>query len=130
DSSLPQASILLSNQPEGSMASRGRMMRESTAELVLSLDDGSYPEQIDCIARLTPLFEQDQRLAVLHFPQRSDEFPESLSQNCSGGLQRTRSFLSSGAVLRRSAYLELSGFETAFFHAYEEPDYALRCVAA
>src|SRR4029077_2525539 len=39
-------------------------------------------------------------------------------------------FASSGAVMRRSTYIELSGFETTFFHAYEEPDYALRCTAA
>jgi GT2 family glycosyltransferase len=33
-------------------------------------------------------------------------------------------------VLRRSVYLQLPGFETRFFHAYEEPDYALQCFAA
>jgi len=35
-----------------------------------------------------------------------------------------------GAVLRRSTYLQLPGFEPRFFHMYEEPDYALQCVAA
>jgi len=42
----------------------------------------------------------------------------------------TRSFANSGAVLRRSVYLQLPGFEPKFFHMYEEPDYALQCVAA
>ena len=42
----------------------------------------------------------------------------------------TRFFANSGAVLRRSAYLQLPGFEPSFFHMYEEPDYALQCVAA
>jgi GT2 family glycosyltransferase len=42
----------------------------------------------------------------------------------------TRSFSSAGAVLRRSTYLHLRGFEPFFFHAYEEPDYALQCAAA
>ena len=42
----------------------------------------------------------------------------------------TRSFANSGAVLRRSTYLQLPGFESRFFHMYEEPDYALQCVAA
>src|SRR5437868_11355240 len=108
---LPQARIFVNENPQGSIASRDRMIRESTADLVLSLDDDSYPEQIDCVASFTPLFEQNQRLAVLHFPQRSDEFPQTLSRSDFGPQRLTRSFPSSGAVLRRSTYMQLSGFE-------------------
>ena len=89
---LPQARIFVNEKPQGSIASRDRMMRESTADLVLSLDDDSYPEQIDCVARLTPLFEQNQRLAVLHFPQRSDEFPESYRKTTAVGFNRRDRF--------------------------------------
>jgi hypothetical protein len=41
----------------GSIASRDRMMREARGDLVLALDDDSYPEQLDCIARIIPVFE-------------------------------------------------------------------------
>ena len=75
-------------------------------------------------------FEQHPKLAVLHFPQRTDEYPETLAQTDFGPEQLTRTFPNSGAVLRRSTYLQLPGFESRFFHAYEEPDYALQCVAA
>jgi len=44
------------------------------------LDDDSYSEQSDCIARIVPFFEQRPQLAVLHFPQRTDEYPETLAQ--------------------------------------------------
>ena len=114
----------------GSVASRDRMMREARGDLVLALDDDSYPEQLDCIARIVPLFEQRPKLAVLHFPQRTDEYPETLAQTDFGPEHLTRSFANSGAVLRRSTYLQLPGFESRFFHMYEEPDYALQCVAA
>src|SRR5947199_96913 len=40
---LPQARIFVNENPQGSIASRDRMIRESTADLVLSLDDDSYP---------------------------------------------------------------------------------------
>ena len=105
-------------------------MREAQGDLVLALDDDSYPEQLDCIARIVPLFEQRSKLAVLHFPQRTDEYPETLAQTNFGSEHLTRSFANSGAVLRRSTYLQLPGFEPRFFHMYEEPDYALQCVAA
>ena len=122
---------LIANQPGiGSVASRDRMMREARGDLVLALDDDSYPEQLDCIARIVPLFEQRPKLAVLHFPQRTDEYPETLAQTDFGSEHLTRSFANSGAVLRRSTYLQLPGFESRFFHMYEEPDYALQCVAA
>ena len=122
---------LFVNEPgEGSVVSRDRMIREARGDLVLALDDDSYPEQLDCIARFVPIFENRPQLAVLHFPQRTDEYAETLAQTDFGSEHLTRSFANSGAVLRRSIYLQLPGFESRFFHMYEEPDYALQCVAA
>ena len=127
---FPEARSFVNHVGLGSVASRDRMMREARGDLVLALDDDSYPEQIDCIARIVPFFEQRRKLAVLHFPQRSDEYPETLAETNFGSEYLTRSFANSGAVLRRSVYLELPGFEPRFFHMYEEPDYGLQCVAA
>jgi GT2 family glycosyltransferase len=122
---------LIANQPGiGSVASRDRMIRQARGDLVLALDDDSYPEQLDCIVRIVPLFAQRPKLAVLHFPQHTDEYPETLAQTNFGSEHLTRSFANSGAVLRRSTYLQLPGFESRFFHMYEEPDYALQCVGA
>src|SRR4029453_3618858 len=126
---LPGATLIINDAWQGSIASRDRMMREANGDLVLSLDDDSYPEQPDCIARISPLFEQNPRLAVLHFPQRSDEYPKTLTRMDFGAERATHSFANSGAVLRRSRYLQLPGFEPKFFHMYEEPDYALQCMA-
>ena len=127
---LPQAAVIINKNARGSVASRNVMMRQAKADLVFALDDDSYPEQIDCIALISRFFEKKPKLAVLHFPQRSDEYPETLSQTQFSREHLTRSFPNSGAVLRRSAYLQLPGFEPQFFHMYEEPDYALQCVAA
>jgi GT2 family glycosyltransferase len=127
---VPGARLFINEIGEGSVTSRDRMMRKARGDLVLALDDDSYPEQLDCITRFVPIFEQRPQLAVLHFPQRTDEYPETLMQPNFGPDHLTRSFANSGAVLRRSTYLQLPSFESRFFHMYEEPDYALQCVAA
>jgi len=127
---LQDARVFVNQIGLGSVASRDRMMREARGDLVLALDDDSYPEQLDCIAHIVPFFAERPTLAVLHFPQRTNEYPETLGQTDFGAEHRTRSFANSGAVLRRSTYLQLPGFEQRFFHMYEEPDYALQCVAA
>jgi GT2 family glycosyltransferase len=127
---LPHAKVIINKNVRGSVASRDVMMRQAKADLVFALDDDSYPEQMDCIALISRFFEENTKLAVLHFPQRSDEYPETLSQTEFRPEHLTRSFANSGAVLRRSIYLQLAGFEPRFFHMYEEPDYALQCVAA
>jgi GT2 family glycosyltransferase len=127
---LPHARLFVNRTGVGSVASRDRMMREAQGDLVLALDDDSYPEQLDCIARIVPLFEHRPRLAVLHFPQRTGEYSETLTQTNFNSEHLTRSFANSGAALRRVTYLQLPGFEPRFYHMYEEPDYGLQCVAA
>lgn len=127
---LPLAHLIINEEGRGSVASRDRMMREAKGDLVFSLDDDSHPEEVDCIEHITPIFDQRPQLAVMHFPQRSDEFPQTLYQTQFGAPRLTRSFANSGAVLRRSIYLQLPGFEPYFFHAYEEPDYALQCFSS
>jgi len=127
---LPGGRLFVNQVGLGSVASRDRMMREARGDLVLALDDDSYPEQLDCISRIVPFFEQRLRLAVLNFPQRTDEYSETLIQTDFGSEHLTRSFANSGAALRRATYLELPGFESRFYHMYEEPDYGLQCVAA
>jgi GT2 family glycosyltransferase len=127
---LPAARLIINEVGRGSVASRDRMMREAHGDLVLALDDDSYPEQPDCLARIVPLFKKNPKLAIAHFPQRTDEYPATLTQTDFGPAIPTRSFANSGAVLRRSVYLELPGFEPEFFHMYEEPDYGLQCVGA
>lgn len=121
---------LLMNEPSiGSVASRAAMMQQTKADLVLALDDDSYPEQTDCIEKLKQLFDENPQLAIATFPQRTDEYPETLQQKDFGVVHPIRSFPNSGACLRVSAYRELPGFEPMFFHMYEEPDYALQCIA-
>src|SRR2546429_8628688 len=57
---------LIANQPGiGSVASRGRMMREGRGDLVPAPDDESYPEQVDCIMRIAPVVAHRPKLAEL-----------------------------------------------------------------
>ena len=124
------ATLIVNSEGKGSVASRNRMMREAKGDLVLALDDDSYPEQMDCLESLAILFEQNPKLAVATFPQRTDEYPASLTQEYFGQTHPVRSFACSGACLRVSTYRSLQGFNPMFFHMYEEPDYALQCIAA
>ncbi len=126
----PEARVFKHLCSEGSITARDRMLRTATSDLVLSLDDDSYPEDTDFLRQAAEWFVQQPKLAVLCFPQRSEEFHASMTQRDFGDNQLTGSYASSGAIIRRSTYLQLEGYMTTFIHAYEEPDYALQCVAA
>ncbi len=66
-SALPGARLTVNEVGCGSVAARDRMMREARRDLVFALDDDSYPEQPDCLARVASVFEKRPRLAVAIF---------------------------------------------------------------
>ncbi len=119
------------NQPgRGSVASRDRLIRAATSDLVLALDDDSYPLQTDIVKRVRSLFISRPQLAIASFPQRTEEYPDSLTIEEFGASFFCGSFACAAACFRRAVYSEVEGFFTQFFHMYEEPDYALQCLSA
>jgi glycosyltransferase involved in cell wall biosynthesis len=83
---LPQARVFVNQIGLGSVASRDRMIREARGDLVLALDDDSYPEQLDCITRIVPFFEQWPKLAV-----SISSTPMSIPKHCANKLWRRTS---------------------------------------
>lgn len=126
----PHCRLLVHPISRGSIASRNALARSTKSDLLLSLDDDSYPLERDAIARLRAIFEKNPRLAVADFPQRSDEFPATLAEKDFGPARFSGSYSDCGCAYLRATLLELGGHFEPFWHAYEEPDFALRCVAA
>lgn len=126
----PRVRLIVHDAPRGSIPSRNEMAAAAASEILLSLDDDSYPIEPDFIGRVRELFAERPRLAVAAFPQRTDEFPETLTARDFGRSHFAGSYVNSGAAIRRDTFLALGGYPGFFFHAYEEPDFALRCAAA
>lgn len=127
---VPDALLIENNPGKGSIPSRNRMILQADAPYVLLLDDDSYPVEPDFFDHVVQIMEAMPKIGVLTFPQRSDEFPETLTQQDFGENQRVGTFTSSGSIIRKSLFKALGGFPGFFFHAYEEPDYSLRVHAS
>jgi GT2 family glycosyltransferase len=126
----PDVRLIVHEDSRGSIASRNELAAVCTSDVFVSLDDDSYPLEIDFVARVRGLFAANPRLAVASFPQRTDEHPETLAVADFGPSRFVGSFANSAAAIRVTAFRELGGYPDWFFHAYEEPDFALRCVVA
>jgi GT2 family glycosyltransferase len=129
---FPGFALLANAERQGSVASRDRMLRLASSDIVISLDDDSYPIDRDFLARVGQVLAQHPEAAVISFPEIRDE-------NCRGPAAPSRdghpghyvaAYANCGAAMRRDVYLQLAGFPTFFRHGYEEPDYALQCYAA
>lgn len=115
---------------QGHVRSRDEVMRRTDCDIVLLLDDDSHPIESDFILRLRELFAWRPRMAVASIPQKSDEFPQTLVQEDFGPPVFAGSYSNASAALRRSAYIEIGGYDLDFFHAYDEVDFSLRALAA
>lgn len=127
---FPSFRVIEHAESQGHVRSRDEIVRRTDCDLVLVLDDDSHPAQKDCIERLRQLFAWRPQLAVASLPQQTDEFPETLECDDFGPPAFVGNYSNASAVLQRSVYLELGGYDLDFYHAYDEVDYALRVIAA
>jgi GT2 family glycosyltransferase len=126
----PEFKLFVNGEAQGSIPSRNKMIRGAESDILISLDDDSYPVEADFISRVQIIFQNNPNLAIAAFPQQSDEYPESLTVTDFGPSHYIASYANAGAAIRKDVFLRLGGYPGEFRHAYEEPDFALRCIAA
>jgi GT2 family glycosyltransferase len=128
---FPRFALLENTQRQGSVASRDRMLRLTSADIVISLDDDSYPVGTDFLARLRRVVEAHPEAAVVAFSEiRDADYADPAPPSRDGPRGRyVAAYANCGAAMRRDVYLGLAGFPRFFDHMCEEPDYALQCYA-
>jgi GT2 family glycosyltransferase len=108
------------------------MLRLASSDVVISLDDDSYPIDPDFLARVDRVLAAHPEAAVISFAELRDRDaiePAARSPDERPG-RYVAAYANCGAAMRRDVYLRLAGFPTFFRHGYEEPDYALQCYTA
>lgn len=111
----------------GSIASRNDILRRARGDYVVALDDDSRFIDADACARIVARMDAEPDLGILAFQVIGPENPESLTpQGRLSGEWPCSSFACCGAAIRRSMLEKTGLFPEFFYHAYEEPDLALR----
>jgi GT2 family glycosyltransferase len=128
---FPQFRVFESPAPAGSVPARDQLLRAARGDVVLSLDDDSYPIEDDFLAKLRLVVNAHPEAAVITFPELRDggRFASASKTPASRGHYES-AYANCAAAMRRSIYLQLGGFPPFFSHMYEEPDYAVQCYAA
>ena len=130
-SEFPECTLLENPTSRGSVFSRDRMLRLARGEIVVSLDDDSYPIDADFLPRLTDALAQHPEASVITFVELrgEDAVPSGPGKDLTLG-RFVAAYPNCAAAMRRADYGARAAFPVCFGHMYEEPDYALQCYAA
>jgi GT2 family glycosyltransferase len=127
---FPNCQVIINDAPMGSVASRDRMIREARNEIIVSLDDDSYPMNPSFFYELSSVFTEHPAAAVVTFSELRDGgvYSTDMRTPITKG-HYVSAYPNCAAAMRRSVYLLQPGFPKFFQHMYEETDYAQQCYA-
>lgn len=125
-SRFSSVTVLESERSLGPGGARNRLMHAAGYEIVVSLDDDSYPIDSDFFAAVLACVEGNPRAGALAMAIIHDGEPMISRRS---GAREVGAFVGCGCVYRRSAFLETSGY-VPLHPAYgmEEVDLALQLI--
>lgn len=121
----------------GIPAGRNRGVAETTADIVLFLDDDAYYATASTVQSVVGAFSADHRLGVISLrisdpsggPGARRHVPRLRAGNPSRSSEVT-TFLGGACAIRRAVFEQVGGFPDNFFYAHEETDFAWRALDA
>jgi N-acetylglucosaminyl-diphospho-decaprenol L-rhamnosyltransferase len=124
---FPEVNIVRNERNRGSIASRNDILQRAHGDYIIALDDDSRFLDAQACERIVSRMDAEPDLGIIACQVIGPEHPATLdAKGRASGEWHSSSFACCGAAIRR-AMLERTGlFAEFFYHAYEEPDLALR----
>jgi GT2 family glycosyltransferase len=118
---------IVSKKSAGSIPARDTAFRRASGDLIVSLDDDSYPVQTDFVVRLRCLAELHPEAGAFAFKEiRADGPPPDLSLSRSPVKSWVGAYPNCAGAIRKEIYGYLTWYPRFFSHTYEEPDFCLQ----
>jgi len=126
-SRFPSVDIVRNELNRGSIASRNDILKRARGDYIIALDDDSRFVDSDACARIVARMDAEPDLGIIAFQVIGPENPTTLTpEGRLTGEWHCSSFVCCGAAIRRCMLAKTGLFPEFFYHAYEEPDLALR----
>ena len=122
----PDVRVFCAETPQGPGGARNRLLQEARHEIVVSLDDDSFPIDSDFFARVMAGFSAHPRAGVLAMVIVHDDEETPPAREA---VEEVADFVGCGCAYRREAFLETAGY-LPLLTAYgmEEADVALQLI--
>ena len=117
----------------GYIVGRNRLVTEATGAFVLLLDDDTRLLSAESVEAAIGVLRADPRVAAVAFAQAEADgrpWPAHMQPSVARVPAVVPSFIGFAHLLRRSVFLELSGYRESFEFYGEEKDYCLRLIDA
>jgi GT2 family glycosyltransferase len=128
---FPEIYIVENETRMGASTARDRCFRLAKGELIISLDDDSYPVDSDFIRKVVGLFERHREAGAISFPELGNDghfTGRELTPQSPG--RYLQSLKTCAAAFRASTYGDQVKFVDFFGYYYEDTDISLQLYAA
>jgi len=128
-SRFPEVILTRNSSALGSVASRNQIFERVTGDILIGFDDDSRFINRDSTTKVVKRFTQEPDLGLLDFQDVGPEFPERIPATSTDRLSGEYPVSGYGAgrfAVRRNVLIAAGLYPSFFWHAYEEPDLAIR----
>jgi GT2 family glycosyltransferase len=128
---FPEVGVVAGDRREGSIPARDSAFRMARGDLIVSLDDDSFPLATDFVRRIGELAAQHPEAGAFAFREiRPCGARPPLSRTPEPRKAYVAAYPNCAGAIRRGLYGELTAYPRFFSHAYAEPDFCLQAYAA
>ena len=132
----PEVSLIRSSENLGPCHGRNTLAQQSSADLLLFLDDDAVLDVDTDIDGLIDEFSSNENLSIIAGLVRREngqiaklEFPSRKVSDISNS-RKVGYFVEGACIIRRSHFVDLGGYDGNFFYGHEATDFALRLAAS
>ena len=128
---FPECRVIENRTCQGSIPSRDRAFRLVKSDLIITLDDDSYPIDFDFVMRITELADSHPEAGAFTFPEIwNDGSSPNVNLTPQSRGHYIRTFPNCSGIIRRNLYGTAAQYPPFFSHMHEEPDFCLQLYGA